>query len=123
MAEPAVAAGRVLDLIPTQNRAVREEQNAGTVVLYAPIRWSWWLRALSWLLPLRRERGFALDALGQEVWRACDGERTVEMIVEAFAERHRVRFHEARQSVLTFLKLLSERNLIAILLDGAESDT
>ncbi|HEY4160169.1 MAG TPA: PqqD family protein [Polyangiaceae bacterium] len=120
MTEPVVDAGRVLDLIPVPNRAVREETRAGATILYTPIEWSWWLRALSWLLPVRRERGFALDALGQEVWRECDGERTIEMIVDAFASRHRVRFHEARQAVLQFLKMLSERKLIAMLLDSSE---
>lgn len=117
MTEASVDAGQVLDLVPTRNRAVREVMRAGALVLYTPVVWSWWLRLLSWLLPLRRERGFALDALGEEVWRACDGERTVESIVEAFAARHRVRFHEARQAVLAFLKMLAERNLIAMLLE------
>jgi len=55
-----------------------------------------------------------LDALGRQVFVACDGSRTTEQIVEEFAERHRLRFHEARLSVLTFLRSLVERNLVAL---------
>jgi dephospho-CoA kinase len=69
---------------------------------------------LGWVLPFRKEKGVELDALGEEVFRECDGERRLEQIIERFAERHRVRFHEARQSVVQFLSLLFERKLITL---------
>jgi hypothetical protein len=72
---------------------------------------------LSWALPFRPEKGVALDQLGTEVWRACDGARTVERIIDEFAERHRVRFHEARNSVVSFLHSLLQRNLLVLAVD------
>jgi hypothetical protein len=113
---------RLLDAVPTANAAVRVERRGESVVLYVPIRRRFWMGPpLSWLLPFRNERGFALDALGEEVFSACDGQRTLEQIVEAFAARHRIRFHEARLAVTQFLKTLSERNLVALVFPGAEA--
>ncbi|HEX3774183.1 MAG TPA: PqqD family protein [Polyangiaceae bacterium] len=112
--KPELDALAVLDSRPTQNVAVRVANNESGVVLFVPIARPGWLRALSWLLPLRREKGFALDALGREVWLACDGARSFEKIVLEFAERHQLRFHEARAMVSSFLKTLSERNLVAL---------
>jgi hypothetical protein len=80
-----------------------------------PIEQRWWMGPpLGWLLPFRKEKGIELDELGSEVFAECDGERCLEEIVERFAERHRVRFHEARQSVVQFLSLLFERKLVTL---------
>ena len=109
----------MLSTRPTQNSAVRAEPTATGVVLYVPVARPKWLRAVGWALPLRREKGFALDALGQEVWLACDGSRSFEEIVTTFAERHQLRFHEARALVATFVRTLSERNLVALVVPEA----
>jgi hypothetical protein len=101
--------------VPAANGAVRAEPSGDGLLLWVPVRRRWWMGPpLGWLLPFRAERGIALDAIGREVWGACDGQRTTEQIIEAFAARHRLRFHEARLSVLTFLKSLVERNLIVL---------
>lgn len=107
-------AERLLDAVPSHNQAVRVETRRGSTLLFVPIRRPAWYRAFAFFLPLRSERGFALDQLGEEVWRACDGSRTLEEIVQEFAERHRLRFHEARLSVLEFLRVLAERKLVAV---------
>jgi len=110
---------QLLDAIPTTNAAVRVERQGDAVVLFVPIRRRFWMGPpFSWLLPFRKERGFALDALGAEVFSACDGERTLEQIIEGFAGRHRLRFHEARLAVTQFLRSLSERNLVAVVVRG-----
>ena len=108
---------RLLATVPVANGAVREKRHGGTLVLWVPIRRRWWMRPpLTWVpgVRFRQEKGVALDALGQEVWRACDGQSTTEQIVEGFASRHRLRFHDARISVMTFLGMLMQRNLVAL---------
>lgn len=114
MTSTALDPEKLLGAIPTPNAAVRVERSAGSVVLYVPIRRRFWMAPLSWFLPFRSERGFALDALGAEVFEACDGQRTLERIIEDFAARHRVRFHEARLAVTQFLSSLCERNLVVM---------
>jgi hypothetical protein len=102
---------------PIVNRAVRIEHHGETLLLYVPIRRRWWMSGpLGWLLPFRRERGIALDLLGRQVWEACDGHQTLERIIEQFAVRHRLRFHEARVSVMQFVRSLVERDLLVLAL-------
>ncbi|MDX2054547.1 MAG: PqqD family protein [Polyangiaceae bacterium] len=108
---------QMLDLVPAANRAVRAEERGQTLILYVPIQRRWWMRGpFGWLLPFRKEKGIALDSLGREVWEACDGTRTIEDIAEGFAARHRVRFHEAKLSVTTFLRSLVERRVVVLVL-------
>lgn len=107
----------LLAAVPVANEAVRERRNGKTLILYTPMRRTWWMNAMAWLpgVNWRKEKGVALDALGEEVWQSVDGRRSVEAIVERFAEKHRVRFHDARLSVMTFLELLLLRNLIVVI--------
>jgi hypothetical protein len=112
---------RLLDGVPFRNTSVREESGNGGATLWAPVRRRWWMRPpFSWLLPLRGQKGFRLDAIGLAVWRACDGTRTVERIVEEFSARHRVSFHEARIVVMSFLQELTRRQLVAVVIDRRE---
>jgi hypothetical protein len=105
----------VLDAIPVVNSAVRVELQDNGALLWLPLRPRWWMGPpISWVLPFRREKGIALDGLGRQVLESCDGNSSVERIVEDFARRHKLRFHEARQSVLLFLKMLLERKVVAL---------
>ena len=74
----------------------------------------WLVPPLSWLLPLRRTRAVQLDRVGSRVWRLCDGERTVEQVVDEFARVYRLSFHEARVAVTGYLKQLVQRGALAI---------
>ena len=71
---------------------------------------------LSWFVRPRTTRTIRLDRLGSQVWELCDGERTVEDVVDEFARRHRLTFHEARASVTAYLKLLVQRGVVAIVM-------
>lgn len=119
---PAMApVGAMLDAVPVPNKAVRAEPRENALLLWAPIRKRWWNRPpFSWALPYRDEKAVALDRLGREVYEAIDGKRTIEQIVEAFATNHQLRFHEARLSVMQFLKMLTQRSLIVVALPEAD---
>ena len=86
------------------------------LTLFVPLRRPWWLRGpVGWLLPLRDRRGVALDGLGTWVWHACDGQRNLGQIVEHFARRQSLGFHEARLLVSTFLRQLTQRRLLVLM--------
>ncbi len=109
--DPAV----VLDTIPTRNQAVRLETRTEGAIAWIPIQKRWWMEPpLSYLLPYRKEKGFALDSLGHQVLLWCDGTRTTEELIELFANRYKLRFHPARLTVLAFLRTLITRNLVAL---------
>ena len=74
---------------------------------------------LSWIVPLRPTRVVRLDRVGSQVWALCDGTRTVEEVVEAFAARHRLTFHEARVAVTGYLRQLVHRGALAMALADA----
>jgi hypothetical protein len=69
---------------------------------------------LSWILPYSSHRRVELDALGAGVLDLCDGRRSVEAVIEAFAARHKLSFREAQLAVTQFLKQLTHRGLLAI---------
>ena len=111
----------LLSAVLYRNEAVRVENVDKGKILRVPIRRRWYMRApLSWVMPFRKERGFSLDRLGSEVWEACDGHHTVENVVEQFAEKHRISFHEARLAVMQFVRELVRRKLVAAALPDSE---
>lgn len=121
--EPEIDMARLLASVPVVNEAVRAQRHGKTLILYVPIRRRWWMGPpLSWLpgVQFGDRKGVALDRLGEEVWQACDGQSTTEQIVERFACAHKVRFHEARLSVMSFLSMLMQRNLVALV--GTEGE-
>jgi hypothetical protein len=112
----SLATADLLDAVPVRNRAVECEREADSeLVLRVPLRRRWYMDPpVGWLFPFSRYRRVALDRLGKEVWQGCDGERTTESIVEGFAARHHLSFHEARLSVMQFLKDLTQRGLVVM---------
>jgi len=71
---------------------------------------------LSWFVRPRTTRTIRLDRLGTQIWELCDGERTVEEVVDEFARRYRLTFHEARASVTAYVKLLVQRGVLAMVM-------
>jgi hypothetical protein len=106
----------MLAAVPVQNRSAEcAKDTENELHLRVPLRRRWYMSApFSWAFPFRTHRGFSLDRLGREVWKACDGTRCVEEIVETFASKHHLSFHEARTAVSEFLKSLTQRGLIVI---------
>jgi hypothetical protein len=110
--------GDILALVPGHNQAIRVELRDDGLIVWTRIQKRWWMGPpLGWLLPFRSEKGVALDVIGREVFEACDGKRSLECIIEEFAQRHRVRFYEAKQSVVTFVRWLLERKIIYLVRD------
>ncbi len=69
-----------------------------------------WQRRLG--APGQCRRTFVLDALGREVYEACDGHATVAQIIDRFRRRHRVSAAEAEHSVTAFFQTLMRKGLI-----------
>ena len=63
------------------------------------------------------ERTFGLDAYGQIVYDACDGEACVETIIRRFADSHHLSIPEAETAVTTFLKVLTSKGLLAMTIE------
>ena len=58
------------------------------------------------------ERKVELDEVGGFVWELCDGDHTVESIVQKTSRQYKMNRREAEVSVTMFLQMLHERNFI-----------
>lgn len=63
-----------------------------------------------------------LDMMGAEVFKLCDGKRTVERIIDQFAENHKLTFRESQISVTSFLHMLVTRNMMMITASRQDRD-
>ena len=112
---------RTLLGVPLRNEAAGVvEEDDGLRIGVALTRPRWLVPPLSWVIKPRSERTVRLDTLGAEVWRLCDGERTVENVVDEFARRHSLTFHESRTAVTSYMKQLMQRGVLVI---AAEEET
>lgn len=107
-----------------RNRAAREvvESNDMVAVYVKNIRPGYMIPPISWIVPFKPERRFALDRIGTYIWTQCDGSRTMEDIIEAFATHHRLTFHEARAAVTQYVQELVKRGVLAMILPPDESE-
>jgi hypothetical protein len=107
----------MLVAVPRHNTAAEvSERKDRTVAVTVQTRRPPFLRRppLSWMVPVHQRRTAVLDHLGAEVWRLCDGRRTVEQIVDRFAGAHGLTFHEARVAVTEYLRTLMQRGALAV---------
>jgi len=107
---------QLLDSVPIRNKAVEEKSaDHDGLRLSVPFRRRWYMHPpLTWILPLGRSRTMRLDTLGREVWEMVNGRNTTETIIERFAERYHISFHEARLSVTQFLHLLTQNDAVLV---------
>lgn len=81
----------------------------------------WWVPPLSWIVRRPERRQVILEGLGRELWELCDGQRSVENIIEIFAHRHGLTFHEARVSVAEYFSVLVRKGVLAVALSEPPS--
>lgn len=112
----------MLDAVMIRNRAAREERDerTGEIRIAVPTRKPWYhIPPVTWIVHAPAERITVLDPLGALVWEMCDGENAVEKIIEVFAEKYSLTFHESRVSVTQYLKKLVSRGALAVDLRNA----
>ncbi len=85
----------------------------GTVALRLPASERGIRGALGTLLAAPPNRTIALDEIGSEIWRRCDGKKTVRDLIRFMMERYQFARKEADASVTTYLRTLGKRGLIA----------
>ena len=113
---PRISWRPMMEAVPLRNAAARVERlSDGTQKVFVRKLKPWYMKPpLTWIMQRRPERCLLLDRLGTEVWDLCDGRRRVEDIVDRFAERHRLSFHEARTAVTLYLRMLIRPGALAI---------
>lgn len=107
---------RMIDSIPVKNEAADViEASGGRVQLCVHNQRPVWHRGpLALLIPMRESRSIELDELGSRLWRACDGKNRVGDLIDQFALRERLEWHEARLLVTGALRSLIEKGILAV---------
>ncbi len=116
---PEVDRDAVLILRPGRNSSITwEQQTTGETILTIPLEnssnrgrinkfMSRWFRTPD-------ERRVELDEVGAFVWELCDGNLTVEGIVQRASKKYKMNRREAEVSVTMFLQMLHERKFIGL---------
>ncbi len=114
-AAPGLAREQSMNAMPIAFPTLNKEEKGGKLYVTVQLIRPRWQRFLGG--DPACERTFGLDAFGQEVYGACDGNTTVTEIVTQFSKNHHINQAEAELNVTTFLKTLIGKGLIGIPLE------
>ena len=106
---------------PVRNSAVEWEKNeAGEIELMIPRSGSKFAKIVGSIFPAPEHRGMVLDEIGTVIWELCDGNTTVEGLVNTIRQRYKLNRRETEASVTQFLKTLAQRGLIGFQIEGGQ---
>ncbi len=120
-ARPTPSRREWLALKPVRNPGLTWREEEGVVVIEVRRVQNWKTRLLNLVFPLPEQHRVALDAIGSTVWRASDGDSTVEQIAKKLARELQIERREAEASLQQFFKELGRRGYIAFKIDDAPS--
>ncbi len=110
---------RALTAIPVQNTEVSTETLiSGQILIRYPVTMRPWLA--KWVRRFKGDSGqirfrkLELDNLGTNVWQMIDGKRTVQDIIDEFAQIHQLQAGESESAITQFLRDLGKRGLIGM---------
>lgn len=110
----------MLRAIPVYNDAARIERFPGSenVCISVPVvKPKWVVPPVTWFFKPRSRKTYEIDQVGMFVWERCNGTNTVESIIDAFAARYALTFHESRVSVTGYIRQLIKRGMLAIMMN------
>lgn len=114
-AKRRLAVSRLLSAVPHKNDAMKIEAAGQGALVSVPLsRPKWLVPPVSWILPWSQHRRVRLDEPGTEVLNLCDGNRTVEEVIERFAQEHKLSFREGQMAVTQFLRELLRRGIVVL---------
>lgn len=111
---------QMLQARPVKNEAAKHERRSSSESMLITIRRKRprvLIPPLSWFIRINHTSRFQLDKLGMWVWDLCDGERRIEDVIDEFATRFKLSFHEARVSVTSYVKDLTERGALVLVVE------
>ena len=103
---------QAMNASPVSFPPLRTEEKEGKLYVTVKLQRPRWQRLISG--DVACERTFGLDAFGREVYAACDGDTSVNEIIDHFSHKHHINHAEAELNVTTFLKTLISKGLIGI---------
>lgn len=127
--KPKASRAEVMAARPFRNpsvvweRETRDENAPPVAILKVPRRRDKFGNAVAKIFRLPEHRRLELDEIGSDVWELCDGDTPVEALTKAICDRYKLNRRQAETSVTAYLKMLAERNLIALRAGNRQSAT
>lgn len=116
--EPKLTREQSMSAIPIRNPLLYWGRNDKDFIVVAMERRTDWVgQAMEWLFMVPPKRKLELDEVGSTVWQACDGENTVNDIVEIVAEEYKLSRREVEMSLTKYLRTLGQRKMIGFMVD------
>ena len=111
---PKLTRGQSLGAVPVLNQLIRvEHSEQQTVILHLPRKRTSMVRLVARVFRLTPYKRIELDELGTFAVELCDGQKTVAEIIGLFGEKFQLNRREAEVSMLTYLRSLAKRGIIA----------
>ena len=110
---------QMLLAIPTPNTAANAKYDEGSglvTVTVKNIKPDYMIPPFSWVVHFSPKKDITLDKLGSQLWKLCNGRNTVENVIDRFKDAYGLTFHEARTSVVEYLKKLIQRGVVAVII-------
>ncbi len=120
--KPKIERKEALAIVPVRHPMVEWERKGNDTLLTIPTRTDKVARIVKRLVRnLPETRQIALDEVGGSVWELCDGEKTINAIVDSVSRRYKLTRREAEASVTMFLQTLAKKNLIGLMSAGGKN--
>ncbi len=110
---------KFLKLKPVRNPYLKwSKSEKGEITIMLELKQTKKTGFLSKLFSLPKEvtKKVALDEVGSFVWEMCDGQHTVEEIIEELAERYKMMRQETEVALMTYFQQLTRRKFIGVLI-------
>lgn len=119
---PPIDRQMVYTLRPVRNGLIAWERTPeGEAILHIPRRDDRFGRIMAFIFKIPEARAVQLDEVGAFVWGLCDGEHSVDGIVQRTCKEYKMNRREVEISVTTYLKMLAERNFIGFYQRGGKT--
>ncbi len=111
---PELDREEAMDSVPVVNQLITVEYDAeDNAVLNVPRKRTKMLKWMAKIFRIPPYKQIELDELGTYTIELCDGEHTVSEIIDKFADQYDLNHREAEVSMLSYLKTLSKRGIVA----------
>ena len=116
----AQARRQFLALKPARNPKIDWAEVENRVILTITPPNNLAMKILTFFLPLseaERKKRVALDPLGSDVWRLCDGQTSIAQISKALQQTYKLKAPEAELSLRQFFQTLGKRGYVAFAME------
>ncbi|RKY68929.1 MAG: hypothetical protein DRQ02_02730 [Candidatus Latescibacterota bacterium] len=98
---------------PVRNQVLEWKRKDNKVLIVFRRKQSKSIGFLSKIFHIPEKKVVELDSLGARVWQMCDGQHTVEKMIEALVAENKLEYKEAEVALVQFLKTLAQKRMIA----------